>query len=251
MANCKERVLRRAILASVTFVVVSSFVVWSIQALRESQRIKRRSLCVHRLLTINLLLHTYHAKYGHFPPAVVRDVKGNPLYSWRLLILGTSGIDKYVKIYKSFDHTEPWNSKRNLAILDCMPEFYACPSAEFNNKTVTGHSNYVAIVGPSTVFPNNDWVSIGDIQDELQNTLLITETTPGVPWTAPSDLDIGDISVKTKAGKQHTISSEEWECANALMANSTVIKICNTLTQEEMIELVTIKKTDITKGHKK
>lgn len=39
------------------------------------------------LKSIAIALHHYHATCERFPPAVVRDKAGQPLYSWRVLLL--------------------------------------------------------------------------------------------------------------------------------------------------------------------
>src|SRR5579884_3202970 len=39
------------------------------------------------LKQIGWALHNYHEAYGRLPPAVVRGKDGQPLYSWRVLLL--------------------------------------------------------------------------------------------------------------------------------------------------------------------
>src|SRR5262245_52729538 len=41
----------------------------------------------NNLKMIGIGMHNYHSNWGRFPPAVVYDGQGKPLYSWRVLLL--------------------------------------------------------------------------------------------------------------------------------------------------------------------
>jgi hypothetical protein len=62
--------------------------------------------------TIVEALNAYSDQYGTYPPPVVVDVTGKPLYSWRVLVLPFMG---YEDIYKDFELTKAWDSTTNLA----------------------------------------------------------------------------------------------------------------------------------------
>lgn len=57
---------------------------------------ERRSPCKRNLKQIGLALHNYHEAQGSFPPAYIADSNGNPLLSWRVLILPHLGEDTKV-----------------------------------------------------------------------------------------------------------------------------------------------------------
>ena len=47
----------------------------------------RRTQSTNNLKQIGLAMHNYHDVNGTFPPAVVTDADGKPLYSGRVLLL--------------------------------------------------------------------------------------------------------------------------------------------------------------------
>ena len=56
----------------------------AIQAAREAAR---RTQCSNNLKQIALAFHNYNDTYGTFPPAYIPDENGQPMHSWRMLIL--------------------------------------------------------------------------------------------------------------------------------------------------------------------
>src|SRR5262249_7322884 len=48
---------------------------------------QRRSRCIYKLRQIGMALHSYHDKFGSFPPAYIADENGRPIHSWRVLLL--------------------------------------------------------------------------------------------------------------------------------------------------------------------
>src|SRR5262249_34964754 len=86
-----------AILGGVAIAVVGALLVPAIYAVRESASQAQSS---NNIKQIGLALHNYHDVYGTFPPAVVRDADGNPLYSGRVLLLPFLG---QANLYNSFD----------------------------------------------------------------------------------------------------------------------------------------------------
>ena len=56
-------------------------------SVRRAREPARRSQCKNNLKQIWLALHNYHDEYQAFPPAYTVDAEGQPLHSWRTLIL--------------------------------------------------------------------------------------------------------------------------------------------------------------------
>jgi len=140
---------------------------------------------INHLKQIGLAMHNYAAAHNHFPPAVITDDDGKPLYSWRVAIL------PYIEqnaMYEEFHLDEPWDSEHNKKFLDKMPAIYASPLAELPE----GKTRYVVLQGEGTFFsPKGESTKFSDIRDGLSNTLMAVTASPkaAVPWTKPEDID--------------------------------------------------------------
>ena len=101
------------------------------------------------------------------------------------------------QLYKQYTIEEPWNGPNNLKLADLTPSAYRCPSFDHHrvrNDTSGGHiTNYVAIVGPGTLFNGPRTNSISDVLDGVSNTVVITEVAnDDFHWMQPRDLRIDD-----------------------------------------------------------
>lgn len=139
--------------------------------------------CDDNLRRIGMALHQYHDRYRSFPPAYVVNDQGKRMHSWRVLLLPFLG---HSELYKQYSLDEPWDSARNRQLLNQMPAVYGCPE---DKKRAAGATNYFAIVGPQTVWPEHCAISIQHIIEGTTNTLLLIETADaGIKWLEPRDL---------------------------------------------------------------
>ena len=133
----------------------------------------------------------YHDAHGHYPPAYLADANGRPIHSWRVLLL------PYIEqkdLYDQYDFSEPWDGPKNRQLAERMPAIYA-----FHGESRPGvvETNYLAVVGPETVWPGRDRVSSKDVVDGLSSTILIVENLGArVHWMEPRDLPFGRMSFK-------------------------------------------------------
>lgn len=67
------------------------------------------------LETIATSISNYRRTYHDFPPIVVTDVNGQPLHSWRVLILPMMGANAF---YSEYDFDSAWNSDKNVDLRD-------------------------------------------------------------------------------------------------------------------------------------
>ena len=154
-------------------------------AVSSAREAARRLQCKNNLKHIGLALHNYHDAYGTFPPAYVVDEQGNPLYSWRVLILPY--IDA-APLYQRFDLTEAWDSPANQSLLHAMPLVYRCASSTEHEGTYTA---YAGVFGPDAVFTGAESVRFRDITDGTSNTIMVGEAEgAAIPWSAPQDIDV-------------------------------------------------------------
>ncbi|MCA9262660.1 MAG: DUF1559 domain-containing protein [Planctomycetales bacterium] len=154
----------------------------AVQAAREAAR---RNTCLNNTKQIALAMLNYETANGHLPPAYTVDEDGNPLHSWRVLILpylGESGL------YNQIDLTKPWDDPANAVLQNYVPPVYACPS---HASSVSGSTDYVVITGPETAFPGSDTVRVRDISDGMSRTLMIVELSGQTAhWSAPQDITL-------------------------------------------------------------
>jgi type II secretory pathway pseudopilin PulG len=154
----------------------------AVQAAREAAR---RAQSTNNLHQVALALHNYHDTYGSFPPAVVTDANGQPLYSGRVLLLPFIEQDD---LYKQFDLTQAWDSPQNRALSDISIPVFQDPSSV---DQTPGRTDYLLVTGTGTIFESGKTVRHADIVDGSSNTLMVIEVrSGGVRWAEPRDVDI-------------------------------------------------------------
>jgi len=147
----------------------------------------RRTRCSNNLKQIALALHNYNHAYGAFPPAYTVDAQGNPLHSWRTLILPF--LDEK-PLYDSIDLSKPWNDPVNAAAFQTAVQVYHCPSAA---DVPEHHTTYLAVTGPNACFRPGEGRKLSEITDGLEQTLIVIEAplNRAVPWMSPQDAEAG------------------------------------------------------------
>jgi prepilin-type processing-associated H-X9-DG protein len=167
----------------VTYGVVVALTLLLVPAVQAAREAARRTSCTCNLKQFGLALHNYHDTYGCFPPASINDEHGRPMHSWRVLLL------PYMcgkQIYDQYDFNEPWDGPHNRLLADQMPPMYRCPSDDVSKP---GETSYAAVVGPETIWPDDEIVQLADVTDGTENTLVIVEVAGnGIHWMEPRDL---------------------------------------------------------------
>lgn len=145
--------------------------------------------------------------YNRVPPVAIVDPNGQPLLSWRVLLLPQ--MDEQ-ELFEQFDLTKPWDSPENLPLVEKMPDLFASPFAE--QATKQGKTPYKAIANDdelwSTAWPRpGEDLKLSKFKDGLSHTAMVVEDlTNPVIWTKPEDitpseylqiLDHGQWSSKT------------------------------------------------------
>jgi type II secretory pathway pseudopilin PulG len=196
----------------------------AVQAAREAAR---RAQASNNLKQIGLAIHMYHDMYGQFPPAVVRDKGGKPLYSGRVLLLPflTSDSD-----YSRFDLSQAWDSERNKDISQMNLRVFADPSSA---QDLAGKTDFLFVSGKGAVFDHDvGYVRIADIVDGTSNTMIVVEVKDsGVHWAEPKDLDIN--------GPMSLPASNHPGGNAALMADGTTRLIPKSTPPEEIHAMAT------------
>ena len=160
------------------FVIIGILIALLLPAVNGAREAARRMQCSNHMKQIGLALYNYHDAYKSLPPAYTTDEDGNPLHSWRVLIL------PYLEqqyLYDQIRLDEPWDSEYNSQFHTRMPGVYRCTSTATEN----GMATYSVVVGEETVFHGDTTYTIGDIEDGNFNTIFLVERKTPVCWMDP------------------------------------------------------------------
>jgi hypothetical protein len=146
-----------------------------------------------KLRKIGVAICGYHHKHGHFPPAQTQDSNGNPLHSWRSLILPF--LDEEA-VSEKIDFSQPWDSDNNRSIWQQRPCVYGaddCPAPV---------TRCMAIVDPLTIWPQTGRRSWTEIKSGTSYTVAaIVANSTQINWMQPIDLDIEAVLTEYKSHK--------------------------------------------------
>ena len=201
-------------------------------AVQQAREAARRTQCKNNLKQIAIALHNYHDTYGSFPPAVTYNSDGQPMHSWRLLLLPYLDSSP---TYSQYNMNEPWNSPGNMAVTANMPAVYACASNP--NGPFSGNTSYVALDGPGSVMHSEKPARIRDIADGPTSTLMVVEAqNSAVHWTEPKDFDISLAGIPGPGG----LSSFHTGGFQAALADGSVRFISGNINPQTLKALLTI-----------
>jgi hypothetical protein len=151
---------------------------------------------------------TYFDTHSHYPTA-----HSQARQSWRVLLL------PYIEqreLHDDYHLDQPWDGPHNRTLADRMPRMYAFPDTFKEGRKV---ANYLAVVGPETIWPGDKPRSELP-SDGTSSTILVVENHGlDVPWIEPRDLALADMSFELQ--HPHGISSR-YKAPAVLMADSSV-----------------------------
>ena len=79
----------------------------------------------NNLKQLALAALNYQDAFRKFPPNATRNIKGEVLLSWRVLLLPYLGEEK---LYKEFHFDEPWDGEHNKKLIARMPAVFRSPT---------------------------------------------------------------------------------------------------------------------------
>lgn len=177
----------------------------------------RRRACVDRMHRITLAMLLYHCDHGALPPAHTVDTNGNPLHSWRVLLL------PYVGQRKLFDKIrldEPWDSEHNRQFHKQLIEIYQCPSSGLK----PGQTTYSVVVGPDTAFQAGQGKQLSDFGPKSAGMILIVERRSPGCWMDPTlnvPQEVAEEGVNESASGNDAIASPHPGGANVGQRNGS------------------------------
>lgn len=154
------------------------------------QRAFHRVQCCNRVQRITLAMLLYEKNHGRLPPAYTVDKDGEPLHSWRVLLLPYMG-EKAEKLYERIQLDEPWNSLHNQKFHTAAVEFYQCPSAELK----PGQTIYSVVTGEKTAFQPGEGKKLDQFGPESGTMILVIENHTPCNWMDPKS-DLTESNVK-------------------------------------------------------
>jgi hypothetical protein len=174
-----------AVLALCGLCVVPILIALLLPAVQSAREAARRMSSQNNLKQLAIGMLNYHDVYGAFPPAVVTDANGQPLYSGRVLLLP---FIEEKPLFDQFDLTQAWDSPRNLAISQTTLKVFCDPSSA---QSPPGRTDYLFVVGAGTALAPPGPHSMNTIRDGTSNTLFMVEVqNSGIGWAEPRDVDI-------------------------------------------------------------
>jgi prepilin-type processing-associated H-X9-DG protein len=200
----------------VVLAIVGILVALLLPAINAAREAARRNQCTNQLKHISVALRNYENVHKTFPPAYIADENGNPMHSWRVLIL------PYLEeraLYEQYDFDEPWDSPTNRLVAMQMPATYRCPSGRGSEANET---NYMLITGPQTAFQADQAPRTKDYRDGLSQTILVAEGNKTVGWTEPVDLDASKMTFTVNGGPEDIGSDHSGGMANVAFADGHV-----------------------------
>ena len=140
----------------------------------------RRATCSDQMRAITLAMLRYEKDHGTLPPAFTTDATGNPLHSWRVLLLPYLGEKE---LYDKFKLDEPWNSPHNSALEKKCPTVYACPSCTY---CLVGQSSYSVVLGPNMPFEAGVGKKLSSFGPDCNDMILLAERRLTENWLDPT-----------------------------------------------------------------
>ncbi|MCH7726718.1 MAG: DUF1559 domain-containing protein [Planctomycetes bacterium] len=195
---------------------------------------------MNNLKQIGLAIQMYHDTFQKLPEATVCDAAGRPLHSWRIFVVPYMFSSPLFSMYRQ---SEPWNGPNNQKLAFGKPvrwtakggasEFspltpiysFRCPCLheEDSSKCIT---NYLAVTGAGTAFPDDQRVRMKDITDGTQNTIIVVETVADdINCLEPRDLRIDKMSFKINDNSKPSISSRHPDGPHVLFADCGVYRL--------------------------
>jgi prepilin-type processing-associated H-X9-DG protein len=221
-----------AISLPIGYLLVTGFLFPALQPAHEYGG--RRAACRGFMRQIRIALDSYHQDYGCYPPAYVADANGKPMHSWRVLILPYL---EEIQLYSEYDFSEPWDGPNNRKLHSRSPYGMQCPA---DPAFGSGSTSYVAVVGPSTMWPGSVPVNRQQCPDGLSNTVLVVEVLgSGIHWMEPRDLDVAAMASQVNDPQLPGISSGHANGAHALFADGAVWFLPDDSTPAQIDAMVT------------
>ena len=182
-------------------------------------------------------MHNYHDTHRQLPPAVIYDDNGDPMHSWRVLILP---FIEESRCYEGYDLQQPWNSPANDArcrATTIAKRLFASTEAWNTDQHCT---NFVVIRGPGTMFEDGKALNFKDLEEPSETVMLVEIPASDIAWHEPRDLDIRTMSFQLNDPTKPCVGNARGNGANVAFADCSIVQLKNSTTPEELRAMITI-----------
>ena len=237
--------LARTVLLGAFLILLAWFVIRSVPLMQAVKDLSNASGCYGNIRRIGRAVLAYEADHGTFPPAYLADEDGQPMHSWRILILPYLGRQD---LYGKYDFDEPWNGPNNSLLADRIGSLYRCPceletaGQWLDEESAFLDTSYMMIVGPNTISDGPlSGKSLADVTDVPFDTLLVVETAGSrIHWMDPRDLAEEDLDRESYDSSLPTIWGEHSAGSHAVMCDGSVRVIPDAIEPDQIKAMSTI-----------
>jgi len=234
--------LQRLMVWVAVFSLICGLVASGRIAVEKAREAARAARCQGKLKQLGYALAIYHDTYGCFPPAHLCDQNGKPMHSWRVLILPFVEEQAF---YDQYDFSEPWNGPNNSRLATASrfrPGLFQCPSGGLEGTPLV---NYVAVVGPETMWPGSECTRLaGPYNPDVQTIMLVEITNSDIHWMEPRDLTFEQAMAGIQPKSGLGISSEHPSGIVYVTANDELHVLQLDIEPDELRKLLTVDPSD-------
>jgi prepilin-type processing-associated H-X9-DG protein len=185
--------------------VLGMFIGLLMPAVSTSRGAARRNQCTNNLKQLALAILNYESATGALPPAYVADAAGEPMHSWRTLVLPYL---EEMPLYRRYNFNEPWDGPNNRKLASLMPDVYRCPSQSDGRVQSAIETNYFMFARPRSISAVGSARTFRSITDGMANTLMLIEASGlRVHWMEPRDVTADEavelLTTKPRSGHSH------------------------------------------------
>lgn len=168
-----------------------------------ARRAGRRTGSQIQMKVIWVGLLEYDGHFGKLPPAHLKDSSGRPVLSWRLYAGDYGLYDEATKKLKPpffseapFDTESPWDSPSHSRYRSAYAYAFRSDASRSDETTFT---DYVAVLGPDTMWPEGVAVSL---KTSNPNAIVILEwPDSNIDWMEPRDVTVSDVLAWCKSDR--------------------------------------------------
>ncbi|MFO7903538.1 MAG: DUF1559 domain-containing protein [Pirellulaceae bacterium] len=189
-------------------------------------------------ITLAMLIH--ERDHGALPPAYSVDEGGEPLHSWRVLLLPYLG---QKELYEKIRLCEPWDSEYNRQFHEEAVQVYRCPS---DPVAAPGQTSYSVVVGPDVAFEGGEGRKLKEFGPTSNDLILLVERATPVGWMDPTQeipQAVAESGFNNEAPASG-IGSQHQACANFGFGNGAVQSLIDSIEPDVFQDLLHGTNTD-------